>query len=79
MQSKKQTGTEMTITHESAALIYGVIELALLKGHMVKELRASGYTLRDIVVLRSLIVSFREAYYKSDVEFKDHEKKKLLD
>lgn len=65
MNSKEQVGTEMTITHESAALIYGAVEVAVLKGTLVKELRASGYSRRDIVVLRSLISDFREAYYES--------------
>lgn len=65
MDNQNQGDTEMTITHESAALIYGAIEVAVLRGTLVKELRASGYTLRDIVVLRSIISNFREAYFQS--------------
>lgn len=73
MGNQKQVGLEMTITHESAALIYGAIEKVVLKGELVKELRASGYTSREIVTLRSLIISFRKAYFRSIVEI---EKKK---
>lgn len=73
MDNKENVKIEMTITRESAALIYEVVEMAVLKGTLVKDLRVLGYSLRDIVTLRSLIISFRKAYFRSIVEI---EKKK---